>query len=165
MIGADIAWVAVSTALVMLMTPALAFFYGGLGRRKNLVSTLCQCLIIFAVVSLIWTMWGYSLVFAPSIGGIGFVGDLSKVGLNNVTPLSLPDKILVPSEGIPEYLFFAFQLKFAAITPALIIGAFAGRIKFRSLIVFVILWSTVVYSPVAHWVWGGRRLAPRVRSN
>jgi len=154
MIGADIAWVAVSTALVMLMTPALAFFYGGLVRRKNLVSTLSQCLAIFAIVSLVWAMWGYSLVFAPSIGGIGFVGDLSKVGLNNVTPLSLPDKVLVPSEGIPEYLFFAFQLKFAAITPALIIGAFAGRIKFRSLIVFVVLWSTVIYSPVAHWVWG-----------
>lgn len=138
----------------MLMTPALAFFYGGLVRKKNLVSTLSQCLAIFAVVSLIWALWGYSLVYAPTFGGVGLIGDLSKVGLNNVTPQSLPDNILVPSQGIPEYLFFAFQLQFAAITPALIIGAFAGRIKFRSLLVFIILWSTLIYSPVAHWVWG-----------
>ncbi len=143
----DIAWVLTATALVMLMTPALSFFYGGLVRRKNLVSTLVQCLIIFAVVSLIWLFWGYSLVFGPSIHGI--IGDLSLVGLNHVglnTVSSYAPKI-------PELLFFAFQLKFAAITPALIIGACAERIRFRSLLIFVVLWSTFIYSPIAHWMW------------
>jgi Amt family ammonium transporter len=143
----DIAWVATATALVMLMTPALGFFYAGLVRRKNLLSTLVQCLIIFAVVSIVWTLWGYSLVFGPSIHGI--IGDLSWAGLNGVG--AAPNLAYAPL--IPELLFFAFQLKFAAITPALIIGAFAERIHFRSLLIFIILWSTLIYSPVAHWVW------------
>jgi len=151
MAGADIAWVAASTALVMLMTPALAFFYGGLVRRKDLVSTLSQCLSIFAVVSLIWALWGYSLAFAPSFGGFGVTGDLSSALLNNISPTTVNTNY---APSIPEFLYFAFQLKFAAITPALIIGAFAGRIKFRSLLVFVVLWSTLIYSPIAHWVWG-----------
>jgi Amt family ammonium transporter len=147
MTAGDISWVSTATALVMLMTPALGFFYAGLVRRKNLVSTLVQCLIIFAVVSIVWSLWGYSLVFGPSVHGV--IGDLSLFGLNNigigtVTPLA-PD--------IPELLFFAFQLKFAAITPALIIGACAERIRFRSLLIFIVLWSTLIYSPIAHWVW------------
>lgn len=150
MSGADIAWVAASTALVMLMTPALAFFYGGLVRKKNLVSTLSQCLAIFAVVSLVWALWGYSISFAPSFDSFGFIGDLSKVGLNNISPSTI-NTFYAPA--IPEFLYFAFQLNFAAITPALIIGAFAERIKFRSLLIFVVLWSTLIYSPVAHWVW------------
>jgi Amt family ammonium transporter len=154
MSGADIAWVATSTALVMLMTPALGFFYGGLVRKKNLVSTLSQCLTIFAVESLVWAIWGYSLAFAPSALGIGFIGDLSKVGLYNVTPSTLIPQVYSFQQNIPEFLYFAFQLKFAAITPALIIGAFAGRIKFRSLLIFVILWSTFIYLPIAHWIWG-----------
>lgn len=153
-IPADIAWVSVATALVMLMTPALAFFYGGLVRRKNLVSTLSQCLAIFAVVSLVWALWGYSLSFAPNVSNFGFIGDLSKAGLNNVTPFTPVSADYAPQQQIPEFLFFAFQLMFAAITPALIIGAFAERIKFRSLLIFVVLWSTLIYSPVAHWVWG-----------
>jgi len=132
--AADIAWVLVSTALVMLMTPALAFFYGGLVRRKNLVSTLVQCIVIFAVVSLVWFFWGYSLVFGSSIGGV--IGNLSLVGLHGITI----DKInSTYASGIPEVLFFAFQLKFAAITPALIIGACAERIRFKSLLIFFIL--------------------------
>jgi Amt family ammonium transporter len=131
----------------MLMTPALGFFYAGLVRRKNLLSTLVQCLIIFAVVSIVWTLWGYSLVFGPSIHGI--IGDLSWAGLNGIG--AAPNMAYAPL--IPELLFFAFQLKFAAITPALIIGAFAERIHFRSLLIFIILWSTLIYSPVAHWVW------------
>lgn len=135
----------------MLMTPALAFFYGGLVRKKNLVSTLSQCLTIFAVVSLVWALWGYSISFAPSVSNFGFIGDLSKVGLNNISPSTI-NTFYAPE--IPEYLYFAFQLKFAAITPALIIGAFAERIKFRSLLIFIVLWSTLIYSPVAHWVWG-----------
>ena len=146
--SADIAWVLTSTALVMLMTPALAFFYGGLVRRKNLVSTLVQCIAIFAVVSLVWFFWGYSLVFGPSIGGV--IGNLSLVGLNGIT---IDHVNSTYASGIPEILFFAFQLKFAAITPALIIGACAERIRFKSLLIFVVLWSTLIYSPIAHWLW------------
>lgn len=153
-IPADIAWVSVATALVMLMTPALAFFYGGLVRRKNLVSTLSQCLAIFAVVSLVWALWGYSFSFAPNVSSFGFIGDLSKAGLNNVTPFTPVSADYAPQQQIPEFLFFAFQLMFAAIAPAVIIGAFAERIKFRSLLIFIVLWSTLIYSPVAHWVWG-----------
>lgn len=145
--GADIAWVSASACLVMLMTPALGFFYAGLVRKKNLVSTLVQCSAIFAVVSIAWALWGYSLAFGQSIGG--FIGDLSKVGLAGV---GLTANINY-SETIPELLFFFFQLKFAAITPALIIGAFAERIKFKSLILFILLWVTFIYAPVAHWVW------------
>lgn len=144
----DISWVTTATALVMLMTPALGFFYAGLVRRKNLVSTLIQCLIIFAVVSVVWALWDYSLVFGPSIGGI--IGNLSMIGLNNIT-ISQINPLLAPK--IPELLFFAFQLKFAAITPALIIGACAERVKFRSLLIFITLWSTLIYAPIAHWVW------------
>lgn len=143
----DVAWVAAASALVMLMTPALGFFYAGLVRQKNLVSTLVQCLAIFAVVSLVWALWGYSLAFGPSVNGI--VGDLSNVGLKNVGA--------EPNDGyastIPESLFFFFQLKFAAITPALIIGAFAERINFKSLLVFILLWVTLIYAPIAHWIW------------
>lgn len=143
----DIAWVSAATALVMLMTPALGFFYAGLVRKKNLVSTLVQCFTIFAVVSLVWALLGYTLAFGPSVNGL--IGNLSSAGLNNIginiTSIYAPE--------IPELLFFAFQLKFAAITPALIIGAFAERIKFRSLLVFIVLWSTLIYAPIAHWVW------------
>jgi len=146
--SADIAWVLMSTALVMLMTPALAFFYGGLVRRKNLVSTLVQCIAIFAVVSLVWFFWGYSLVFSDSIGGV--IGNLSFAGLNGITINTINSTY---AAGIPEILFFAFQLKFAAITPALIIGACAERIRFKSLLIFVVLWSTLIYSPIAHWMW------------
>jgi Amt family ammonium transporter len=131
----------------MLMTPALGFFYGGLVRRKNLISTIVQTLMIFAVVSLVWALWGYSEAFAPSVNGI--VGDLSKVGLNGVGYAPLPNQV------IPELLYFAFQLKFAAITPALIIGAFAERIRFKALLLFTVAWATFVYAPIAHWVWGG----------
>jgi ammonium transporter, Amt family len=145
---ADVAWVLTSTALVMLMTPALAFFYGGLVRRKNLVSTLVQCIAIFAVVSLVWFFWGYSLVFGPSVGGV--IGNLSLAGLNGIGINTVNSAY---TTGIPEILFFAFQLKFAAITPALIIGACAERIRFKSLLIFVVLWSTFIYSPIAHWMW------------
>jgi Amt family ammonium transporter len=143
----DIAWIATATALVMLMTPALGFFYAGLVRKKNLVSTLVQCLIIFAVVSLVWALWGYSITFGPSIDGI--IGNLSLVGLNNIGI----NTVSPYAPEIPQLLHFAFQLKFAAITPALIIGACAERIKFRSLLIFIVLWSTFIYSPIAHWTW------------
>ena len=148
MTAGDISWVTTATALVMLMTPALGFFYAGLVRKKNLVSTLVQCLVIFAVVSIVWALWGYSLVFGPSVNGV--IGDLSLVGLNNIG-IHTVNSALAPD--IPELLFFAFQLKFAAITPALIIGACAERVRFRSLLIFIVLWSTLVYAPIAHWVW------------
>jgi len=143
----DTAWVTIATALVMLMTPALGFFYGGLVRRKNIAYTIVQCFAIFAVVSLVWALWGYSLAFGPSNNG--YIGNLDKVLLNNVrveTPFAT-------QPGITELLYFAFELMFAAITPALIVGAFAERIKFRSLLIFIVLWSTFVYAPIAHWVW------------
>jgi Amt family ammonium transporter len=116
-------------------------------RKKNLVSTLVQCLIIFAVVSLVWALWGYSLSFGNSIGGI--IGDFSLIGLNNISVNSISPY----APQIPQLLHFAFQLKFAAITPALIIGACAERIKFRSLLIFIVLWSTFIYVPIAHWTW------------
>ena len=142
-----VAWVLAATALVMLMTPAVGFFYGGLVRRKNLISTIVQTLTIFAVVSLVWALWGYSEAFAPSINGV--IGDLSKVGLNGVGAAPLGNQV------IPELEYFAFQLKFAAITPALIIGAFAERIRFKALLIFTVAWVTFIYAPIAHWVWGG----------
>lgn len=145
----DIAWVIAATALVMIMTPALGFFYGGLVRRKNLVSTIVQCLAIFSVVSLVWALWGYTLALGPPVLG-GFIGDLSNLGLNNVGAAPNPGY----SATIPELLYFAFQLKFAAITPALIIGAFAERIRFKSLLIYIVLWTTFIYVPIAHWNWG-----------
>jgi len=149
MASGDIAWIITATALVMLMTPALGFFYGGLVRKKNLVSTIVQCFIIFAVISLVWAFWGYSLVFGQSIGGIiGFSPNLIAMG-----GLGISDVNSTLAPAIPELLFFAFQLKFAAITPALIIGACAERIRFKSLLIFMVLWSTVIYVPIAHWVW------------
>ncbi len=146
--AADSAWVSVAAALVMLMTPALGFFYGGLVRQKNIVSTIMQCLIIFALSTGVWTIVGFSLAFAPSRGG--FIGGLEYVFLHGVG--AAPNDAYAGT--IPSSLFYFFQLKFAAITPALIIGAFAERIRFRSLLVFVVLWTVVVYAPAAHWVWG-----------
>jgi ammonium transporter, Amt family len=144
----DIAWVITATALVMLMTPALGFFYGGLVRRKNLVSTIAQCFIIFAVISIIWALYGYSLAFGPSVGGL--IGNLSLAGL---TGIGIHDISPALAPTIPTLLVFAFQLKFAAITPALIIGACAERVRFKSLLIFIVLWSTLIYIPIAHWVW------------
>ena len=145
----SIAWVIAATALVMLMTPALGFFYGGLVRKKNLVSTIVQCFIIFAVISIIWALWGFSLVFGKTINGvIGFSPSLigmSGLDINSVNTSIAPQ--------IPELLYFAFQLKFAAITPALIVGACAERIRFKSLLIFIVLWSTLIYAPIACWVW------------
>ena len=143
----DIAFVSIAAALVMLMTPALGFFYAGLVRKKNLVSTLVQCIAIFAVISLVWALWGYSLAFGPSIGG--FIGDLSLAGLKGVGASAA----MAYAPTIPALLFFFFQLKFAAITPALIIGAFAERINFKSLLIFIVVWTTVIYVPIAHLVW------------
>ncbi len=145
----DTAWVLMSSALVLLMTmPGLAFFYGGLVRRKNVLSILMQCFIILCVISIQWVLFGYSLAFGPDFHGI--IGDLSWAGLNHVGATPNPDY----AATIPHSVFMAFQMMFAVITPALIIGAYAERVKFSAFLIFTILWATFVYDPLAHWVWG-----------
>jgi ammonium transporter, Amt family len=144
----DTAWVLMSAALVLLMTPGLAFFYGGLVRRKNVLSVLMQCFAIIAIVSVQWVLFGYSLAFGPDVHGV--IGNLSWVGLHGVGLDPYPDY----SATIPHQAFMIFQAMFAVITPALILGAFAERMKFSAFCIFTILWSTLVYDPVAHWVWG-----------
>ncbi len=144
----DTAFMLVATALVMFMTPGLALFYGGLVRTKNVLATMMQSFICLGIVSLIWVFYGYSLAFGPDVGGV--VGNLKYALLNGVGLTPGPY-----SDTIPDLLFCAFQLMFAIITPALITGAFAERMKFKSFVLFTILWLTVVYAPVCHWVWGG----------
>jgi ammonium transporter, Amt family len=145
----DTAWVLMSTALVLLMTmPGLAFFYGGLVRRKNVLSILMQCFIILCVISLQWVLFGYSLAFGPDFHGI--IGNLNWAGLNSVG--ALPNKDYAAT--IPHSVFMVFQMMFAVITPGLIIGAYAERVKFPAFLLFTILWATFVYDPLAHWVWG-----------
>lgn len=144
----DTAWMIISTALVMLMTPGLAFFYGGLVRRKNVLSIMMQCLMLMGVISIQWVLFGYSLAFGPDHGGV--IGGLSFMGLNGVGMEPNPDY----AATIPHELFMVFQMMFAVITPALIIGAFAERMKFSAFLVFSLLWSIIVYDPMAHWVWG-----------
>src|SRR5687768_4601333 len=147
--GGDTAWVLVSAALVMLMTPALGFFYAGLVRPKNVLSTLMHSFFILGLISVQWVLWGYSLAFGPSVGG--FIGSLSWIGLNGVGAEPNADY----AATIPHLAFMAFQMMFAVITPALITGAFAERKRFKAFVVFTIAWSTLVYAPLAHWVWGG----------
>lgn len=141
----DTAWLLISTALVMLMTPGLAFFYAGMVRRKNVLGTIMHSFIMLCAISIVWILWGYTLAFGGDVGG--FIGDLSMLGLKGVGTEA--------SGTIPHLLFMMFQGMFAIITPALISGAYAERIKFSSMLVFSILWVTFVYSPVCHWVWGG----------
>jgi len=143
----DTAWILISTALVMLMTPGLALFYGGMVRKKNVLGTIMHSFIIIAVISIQWVLWGYSLSFGPDKGGL--IGGLEWFGLNNVG--LTPNVDYAPT--IPHQAFMIFQMMFAIITPALITGAFAERMKFSSFLVFTLLWSTLVYDPVCHWVW------------
>ncbi|MBI5180558.1 MAG: ammonium transporter, partial [Nitrospirae bacterium] len=144
----DTAWVLISTALVMLMTPGLALFYAGMVRRKNVLGTIMQSFIILALISIQWVLWGYSLAFGPDKGGI--IGSLAWFGLNGVGTDPNPDY----AATIPHQAFMIFQMMFAVITPALITGAFAERVKFSTFLVFTLLWATFVYDPIAHWVWG-----------
>jgi len=144
----DTSFMLLASALVMFMTPGLALFYGGLVRAKNVLATMMQSFICLGLVSLVWVVYGYSLAFGPDAGGI--IGTLKYVGLSGVTLQPGPY-----SETIPDLLFCSFQLMFAVITPALITGAFAERMRFSAFVWFTILWSTLVYSPVCHWVWGG----------
>jgi len=144
----DTAWVLASTALVLLMTaPGLAFFYGGLVRRKNVLSILMQCFIALCLISLQWVLFGYSLAFHP---GNGFWGGFGWAGLHGVGLEPYADY----AATIPHQLFMIFQCMFAVITPALIIGAFAERMRFSAYLIFTLLWATFVYDPVCHWVWG-----------
>ena len=145
----DTAWVLMSSALVLLMTmPGLAFFYGGLVRRKNVLSILMQCFIILCVISLQWMLFGYSLAFGPDFHGI--IGNLSWTGLHGVG--AAPNTNYAAT--IPHTVFMVFQMMFAVITPALIIGSYAERVKFPAFLMFTFLWATFVYDPLAHWVWG-----------
>jgi ammonium transporter, Amt family len=145
----DTAWMLTSCALVLLMTaPGLALFYGGMVRQKNALATLMQSFIIMAVISIQWVLWGYSLAFGPDKGGI--VGGLDWIGLRGVGV----EPFDTYSKTIPHQVFMLFQMMFAIITPALITGAFAERKKFSAFLLFTVLWATIVYDPLAHWVWG-----------
>ncbi|MBT8346722.1 MAG: ammonium transporter [Desulfofustis sp.] len=143
----DTAWIIVATALVMVMTPAgLALFYGGMSRYKNLLNTYAMTFVAYALGSVVWVLWGYSLAFGPDIGGV--VGGLNHAFLTGIGVDSV-------SGTIPTLVFVVFQMTFAAITIALVLGSVVDRMKFSSWIVFTVLWLTFIYSPIAHWVWGG----------
>jgi ammonium transporter, Amt family len=144
----DTAWILISAALVFLMTPGLAFFYGGLVRKKNMLSILMQCFVTVCIVTLQWVLFGYSLSFGPDHGG--WIGTLAWAGLRGVGLEPFADY----AATIPHQTFMIYQAMFAIITPALILGAFAERMKFSAFCVFTFLWATLVYDPVAHWVWG-----------
>ncbi|HSF91764.1 MAG TPA: ammonium transporter [Paracoccaceae bacterium] len=151
MVGADTAWILTSTALVLFMTlPGLALFYGGLVRARNVLSVLMQCIAIACLMSILWLAFGYSIAFGS--GTSGFWGGLDKAFLLGIDADTL-------SGTIPEVLFFAFQMTFAIITPALIVGAYVERINFTFVMAFSALWMLLVYAPVTHWVWGGGMLA------
>ena len=144
----DTAWLLISTALVMLMTPGLALFYGGMVRRKNVLGTIVQSFIALGVITIQWILFGYSLAFGPDVGHL--IGSLKWAFLNGVGFLPNPDY----AATVPHQAFMLFQMMFAVITPALITGAFAERFKFNAYLIFLLLWSTLVYAPIAHWVWG-----------
>ncbi|MGH7873075.1 MAG: ammonium transporter, partial [Candidatus Binatia bacterium] len=145
----DNAWMLTSSALVLMMTiPGLFLFYGGLVRSKNVLATIMQSFIIVAAISIQWTLWGYTLAFGPDIGG--FIGGLDWIGLSGVGVEPNPDY----AATLPHMTFMIYQMMFAVITPALITGAFAERVKFSTFMVFIVLWATIVYDPLAHWVWG-----------
>ena len=144
----DTAFVLISAALVMLMTPGLALFYGGMTQSKNVLGTIMQSFILLGVITLEWVLWGYSMSFGPDYGGI--IGGLEWFGLSGVGMSPSPDY----GSTIPHLAFMIFQCMFAILTPALITGAFAERIKFSAFLLFTILWATLVYNPLCHWVWG-----------
>jgi Amt family ammonium transporter len=146
----DTAWVLTSTALVMLMTPGLALFYGGLVRRKNVLSTIMHSIFILALVSVTWVLIGFTLAFGKDVNGWSIIGGLDYIGLNGVGKEPLTQY----APTIPGSAYMAFQMMFAVITPALITGAFAERQRFKAFVLFSLLWTLFVYSPIAHWVWG-----------
>ena len=143
----DTAWILVSSALVLLMTPGLALFYGGLARSKNAAGTIMHSFMTIGIVGVVWVLWGYTLAFGPDLGS--FIGDFAWFGMKDVSATEAG-----PYSGtIPHQAFMIFQAMFAIITPALVTGAFAERMKFSSFVIFIVLWVTLVYAPVAHWVW------------
>jgi len=144
----DTAWLLVSAALVMFMTPGLALFYGGMVRRKNILGTIVQSLVLIGLISVEWALVGYSMAFGPDLGGI--IGDLSWFGLSGVGLAPYKEY----AATVPHQAFMVYQMMFAVITPALITGAFAERFRFSAFLVFSLLWALLVYNPVAHWVWG-----------
>ncbi len=145
----DVAWILLCSALVLLMTPGLALFYGGLARSKNAASTIMHSLMSMGIVGVVWVLWGYTLAFGPDLGKL--IGDFSYLGLSGVSATE-PGPY---ADNMPHQAFMMFQGMFAIITPALVTGAFAERMKFGSYVLFIVLWVTIVYAPVAHWVWGG----------
>ena len=147
--SSDTAWVLICSALVLLMTPGLALFYGGLARSKNAAATVMHSFMSMGIVGVVWVLWGYTLAFGPDVGM--FIGDFSYLGLSGVSA-SEPGPY---ADNIPHQSFMIFQGMFAIIAPALITGAFAERMKFSAYVLFTVLWVTIVYVPVAHWVWGG----------
>ncbi len=147
----DTAWILACSALVLLMTPGLAFFYGGLVRRKNATATIMHSLMCMGLVGMVWVLWGYSLAFSGDLGGLGIIGDLQWLGLAGVSA----DEPGPYADNISHQTFMVFQGMFAIITPALITGGFAERMKFSAFVIFTVVWVTVVYAPVTHWVWGG----------
>ena len=149
MSDADISFVIVCTALVFIMTPGLAFFYGGLLRKKNIINMMAMCFVSISVVSVVWFIIAYSLAFAPDVGG-GFIGGFNFLGLFGVGSAPNP----VYSDGIPHLLYMVFQLMFAIITVAIIASPFAERVNFKAFLIFITVWLIFVYSPIAHWVWG-----------
>ena len=144
----DTGWVLGSAALVLFMTPGLALFYGGLVRSKNVLGTMMQSVAAIAIVSVVWVLAGYTLAFGPDVGGV--IGGLAHLGFRGVGEAP---HALAPT--VPQSAFASFQMMFAVITPALIAGAFAERVRFGGYVMFVALWSLIVYAPLAHWVWGG----------
>jgi ammonium transporter, Amt family len=154
--AADTVWMLVSTALVMLMTPGLALFYGGLVRSKNVLSTIMMSFISLGVIGILWCLYGYSLAFGTDWGGI--IGGLDFIGLRNVSQSAAGTFSYMP-QSVPHLAFMAFQMMFAVITVGLITGAVVERVKFSAIVIFSVLWFTLVYIPVAHWIWGGGWLA------
>ena len=145
----DTAWVLAASALVLLMTPGVAFFYGGMMGRKNAAATVMHSFMTIGLVGVVWVLWGYSLAFGPDVEGWGFIGNLEWFGLDGVSATEAGPY----SDTIPHQAFMIFQAMFAIITPALVTGAFAGRMKFSAFVVFIVLWVSIVYAPLAHWVW------------
>lgn len=143
----DTGFMMICSALVLLMTPGLAFFYGGMVRRKNVVNTMMTSIFVIGIATVMWVLFGYSLAFG--VDHLGIIGDLSHLGL-----VGLTGKVGEYASTIPDLGFAMFQMMFAIITPALITGAVAGRMKFKALFLFIIFWSTLVYYPMAHMVWG-----------
>ena len=151
--GADTAFILAAAGLVLLMTPGLALFYAGMVRSKNVLGTIMQSFIMISIISLEWVYIGYTMSFGPDVGG--FIGDLSWFALNEVTSEPSPTY----ATTIPQTVFMIYQCMFAVITPALITGAFAERVRFAPFAIFSLLWAVLVYNPVCHWIWGGGWMA------